>query len=338
VPAGAAAAGAVAAGLLNASAGSLNASSNASEGSSNASSNTSNASNASNASNDLGWSEENATDFFPSGSPFGPAAANATNATGAPGNATVLQEDLLKWLDDGGVLKGAHLSKKNRTAGTCGQAQISDLTVSLRSWRKRHLGADGFCYFQNLVWWFPGKGSVKDYRRQGPLDVEAMRKVCGQAGYGTFAPGTGPAFKLTYDGGTVSWAHVDDFIDLTEDVYCHSLGWLKGQRLDGAYLARKASWEALASAECQRMFDAYHFGESDMTIVNHLTSRTGYMRGTLCALKGGCSLVSKRTHYKHAYANCLLDSSQAAAEMAYCYHKGCVLRDGRIGHGSACGY
>jgi len=224
----------------------------------------------------------------------------------------------------------------------CGRARYQDLTMTLRYWREQHPNADGYCYFQNMAWWLQGAGSVSDYRTGMAEYVDAFGDaICakGKAQGGLVARGAGPSASMAYDGGNLTWAHLDTCLDVGDDPYCYSLGWLKGQRLDGALLTDNDAWEALARSECERIQQTYRFLDEEVTVANHIHNTARYLRGAGCAMRGGCPAVDRRLHNQHVYTKCLLGGGRAAAaEMSYCYHKGCVLPDGRIDHQAACNY
>merc|ERR1719210_2641634 len=116
----------------------------------------------------------------------------------------------------------------------------------------------------------------------------------------------GPEVRISYDGLSFTWTHVRDCIDIVDDTYCYSLGWLKNQRLDGSLMSQKESWHALAKSECQQIQDEYQFVDEEVTVGRHVMSTPVYFKKTWCSLTGGCEPITQRIHKEHVYTKCQL--------------------------------
>jgi len=216
----------------------------------------------------------------------------------------------------------------------CGTSSFHELGMSIRLWQQLHPGVDGFCHFQNYAFWFAGAGSVTDYRRMGIASTQGSRASSIPCEY--LGDNAGPSRNISFHKGVLEFAHLDGCIDAVDDPYCHSLGWLKGQRLDGTNMSDAEAWRARGKAECRRIQETYNFIDEEVTVGRHVLSTPVYLHKSLAAALGKGPPVNRRMYNEHVYTKCLL--GDALAEMAYCYYKGCVLPNGKVSHGSACNY
>jgi len=220
------------------------------------------------------------------------------------------------------------------TTSHCGNSNLAELSMPITEWRRKHQDIDAFCHFENHALWFQGAGAVTDYNQYGRACRSCYTEsscICEYLG-----EGNGPSRSITYDAGTITWNHIDHCVDLIDDPYCYSLGWMKNQRLDGRLMSNYSAWKALGVAECEAIQEEFDFQPEEVTVGRHVALTPFYFKGAYCALYGNCAPITQRLHKMHVYTKCLL--GDAAPEMAYCYYKGCVLPDNRIGHGSECGY
>lgn len=205
---------------------------------------------------------------------------------------------------------------------------------------KEHPGVDGYCYFEGIEVWIWYYGKIADYESLGHELALGMREgsmagACSQK----YTDGTGPLETATFDAGTVS-SHIDCEYYHYDDLYFYSLGWLRGQRLDGSKLKNATAWEELAAQECQRLDDTYHFRPEELSIHQHGNSGDNlvFMQKSICAFSGdgNCEKVTSRDFALHVYAKCLLGIQHAAEEMAYSYMRACLTPGNVIKHGPEC--
>jgi len=223
----------------------------------------------------------------------------------------------------------------------CGKATPEELQMTIPGWQERHPGVRSFCHFSNYGFWFP-EVQPPDYTvsKQETQSTSADKPSRGFLCESFGAVG-GPEVSLRYDGLSFTWNHARDCIDLTDDPYCYSLGWLKGQNIDGALMKNKTAWHLLAKSECEKIQDEFQFVDEELTVGRHVESTPVYFSRTWNSLTGRGSGITRRIHKEHVAAKCQLgaDSGEyVATEMAYCYYKACVLPGNRIGHTSECGY
>mmetsp|Transcript_79077 Transcript_79077/g.232170 ORF Transcript_79077/g.232170 Transcript_79077/m.232170 type:complete len:341 (-) Transcript_79077:46-1068(-) len=220
----------------------------------------------------------------------------------------------------------------------CGNSTFRELGMSIPMWQREHPGVDGFCHFANYAWWLNGQGaeSVTDYKQYARGSFTFLSRIsalmCGYSG----EDNAGPAASMPSSSGAVRWEHLSDCMSAVDDPICYSLGWLKGQRLDGTNMSDIPTWRAKAEAECRRIQDTYHFIDEEVTVGSHVFNTPIYMQKSIRAILGTGPPVEDRIYYEHMYTMCLLGN--AGASMAYCYHRGCILSDGKISKGSACNY
>jgi len=218
----------------------------------------------------------------------------------------------------------------------CGHATPAELSMPIEAWRERHPGVDAFCHFENHAAWFRGAGSTTDYRAYGRAGMHLHLSPGCSCDY--LGVGRGPSRSLTYDAGTIAWDHLNSCVDLIDDPYCYSLGWLKNQRSDSHLMSNYTAWKAIGRSECEAIQREFDFQPEEVTVGRHVMRTPLYFKGAYCALYGGCPSVTRREHKMHVYTKCLLGGGDAAQEMSYCHYKGCLLPGNRIGHGSECGY
>lgn len=242
------------------------------------------------------------------------------------------------WAEDGFWGQGPSLPH----SPGCGQAIPEELQMTIPGWQKRHPGVRSFCHFSNYGFWFP-EVQASDYSLAKSESASTAADTPSRTGQGcqSFGAVGGPEVTIKFDGLSFTWNHARDCIDLTDDPYCYSLGWLKGQNIDGTLMKNKTAWHLLAMSECQKIQDEFQFVDEEVTVGRHVESTPIYFSRTWCALTGRCPAVTRRIFKEHVYTKCQLgaDSSEyAALEMAYCYYKACVLPGNRIGHSSECNY
>jgi len=229
----------------------------------------------------------------------------------------------------------AAFNEPNPLMPDCGKSTYQELQVNIPLWKQQHPDIeDPFCHFQNAAMWFPGAYRSPDYNTsgRGPQYQGVSTGMCDSMG-----SVEGPEVSLSYDGGDLTWNHARNCIDIVDDPYCYSLGWLKGQNLDGSLLTNKTAWEELAQDECQGIKEEYGFDDEEVTVGRHVFTTPLYFKQTWNSLQGTGSPITKRLHKEHVYTKCLLGDG-APTEMSYCYFKACVLPGNRIGHTSECDY
>jgi len=238
-----------------------------------------------------------------------------------------------------------------------------DLKRPIREVMAEHPGIDGFCYFDQAEAWISPMPDAPDYLQMGADGASAMRNnamagTCPKAM--KYPTGKGPLVTVTFDAGTLS-THLDCPYYVYDDLYFYSLGWLKGQRLDGSLMSNATAWEALARKECDRIQETYNFTDDEITMEKHGQSHgdkgenqyiyyksqftvTGncLIASTAAIFAGGkvehvCEPITSREFASHAYGKCLLGGNAGdAAEMAYAYSRACLLPNNMIGHESEC--
>mmetsp|Transcript_116164 Transcript_116164/g.189202 ORF Transcript_116164/g.189202 Transcript_116164/m.189202 type:complete len:337 (-) Transcript_116164:83-1093(-) len=239
----------------------------------------------------------------------------------------------------------------------CGLATPAELQMPIPLWQEKNPGVDGFCFFSNIAFWFPaGEPAPTDV----PFDYYSWKNYWKDSDYGVLRdkPSTwsreshqfcanygakdGPEVEISYDGIGFTWTHVRDCIDVVDDPYCYSLGWLKGQNLDDVMKLRNmTAMNAKAKSECENIQDEFRFVDEEVTVGRHVASTPVYFRKAWCSLDGDCPGVTRRIHKEHVYTKCQIGAESghyAANEMSYCYHKACVLEGNRVGHSSECKY
>jgi len=202
-------------------------------------------------------------------------------------------------------------------------------------------------YLELAVW--AGVEEIEDYEEYGKLGYQFMTSP--EQGYR--GPNNGLHVTLNVNGTNIS-THLDSNSFIADDPYCFSLGWLKGQHLDGSLMSNNTAWEALAERECEKIQAEERFPEELHTVRHHVEFNREWPKLCECnvvdglppgglppeyAVYGGaggtpCEPVSERDFREHAYRKCLLGF--AAAEMSYCYEHGCLLEGNNIGHGADC--
>jgi len=218
----------------------------------------------------------------------------------------------------------------------CGKSTFKELQVTIPKWREQHPEADGFCYFQNHAHWFAGSSdrNHRQFGRNGATHMGKSSFICESAG-----ENAGPKESFKYDGGEISWSHTRNCIDIVDDPYCYSLGWLKGQGgWDESLMDNHTAWEQLAREQCDKLQAEFHFDDEEVTVGKHIFSTPLYFKRTWNSLQGTGTPIDRRLHAEHVYTKCLLGRGAAPNEMSYCYFKGCVLPNGKIGHLHECDY
>jgi len=271
------------------------------------------------------------------GPPLSPTLAETSEQTNYTTTmATLSQQDaMIQQIKDAwstGFWSSADTGRK--FGDSCGRSTFRDLSMNIPRWRAEHPSTDAFCYFSNQAPWLSGDGSVRDYREHGKIGRylgSSSGPTCNYLGQSR-----GPERRITYDAGTITWNHLDHCVDLVDDPYCFSLGWLKNQHPQQHLMSNYTAWTELGKAECAKIQEEYQFMDEEVTVGRHIFSTPLYFKGAWCALYGGCPAIKVRTHKEHVYTKCVLGN--VAPEMAYCYYKGCLLPGNRIGHGRECGY
>jgi len=133
----------------------------------------------------------------------------------------------------------------------------------------------------------------------------------------------------------------DQICQTGDDPYCFANGWLKNQNpdLNPATLNDFDAYDNFTKEQCREMNEKYDFDSENMTMRSHImeTNSMYELSDNACDLmdtKG--PLPTDRDFAKHAYFKCLMND--AHVEVAYCYFRGCVLENNRIGHGNECDY
>jgi len=245
------------------------------------------------------------------------------------------------WAEDtwGPQLRMARMrNPSNEDLKQCGSSTFKELQMTIPVWKKSHPEViDPFCYFQNHAMWFAGQYRQEDYMDvgKGPQhlgDAPGKGYLCDSAGHVE-----GPEVTLIYDAGTITWNHLRNCIDFVDDPYCYSLGWLKGQGIDGSLMSNTTAWEEKAKQECARIQEEFHFDDEEITVGRHIMTTPLYFKQSWNSFQGNGSPITKRLHNEHVYTKCQLGDG-APMEMTYCYYKACVLAGNRIGHTSECNY
>mmetsp|Transcript_76225 Transcript_76225/g.176866 ORF Transcript_76225/g.176866 Transcript_76225/m.176866 type:complete len:312 (+) Transcript_76225:50-985(+) len=221
----------------------------------------------------------------------------------------------------------------------CGQSTFRELQLTIPVWQQRHPGVDGFCHFSNHAWWFTGAGadSYREAGRGSGLWHRWTQWFCDSTGE---LSKTGPEETLIYDAGRITLNHVRSCIDVVDDPYCYSLGWLKGQgHWEESLMDNKTAWQKVAQQECARLKEQFQLDDEEVTVGRHIFTTPEYFRRTWSLLRGTGALTLQRLHVEHVYTKCQLGlGGGAPMELAYCFYKGCVLPGNRIGHADECGY
>mmetsp|Transcript_116157 Transcript_116157/g.189181 ORF Transcript_116157/g.189181 Transcript_116157/m.189181 type:complete len:334 (-) Transcript_116157:100-1101(-) len=236
----------------------------------------------------------------------------------------------------------------------CGLATPAELQMPIPLWQEKNPGVDGFCFFSNIAFWFPAGvdydvpwdfGTWKNYWKYsgwGEMVDKASRLGESSEMCGSYGATYGPEVEISYDGIGFTWTHVRNCIDVIDDPYCYSLGWLKGQNLDDVMKLRNmTAMNAKAKSECENIQDEFRFVDEEVTVGRHVESTPVYFKKAWCSLDGNCPGVTRRIHKEHVYTKCQIGAESgryAVNEMDYCYHKGCVLEGNRVGHSSECRY
>jgi len=258
-------------------------------------------------------------------------------------------EDLLERINSGGWSYNDTSFTLAATLPECGHATIEEMQESIPRWQKRNPGKNGFCHFSNVAHWFPMQRVAPTYSYIAGMKYMSNRFAGEQETTDTdphrfcksFGTENGPDVKISFDGLSYTWTHMRGCIDLIDDPYCYSLGWLKGQQLNGFLMANVSAWNALAKIECQKIQDEFQFVDAEVTVGRHVMSTPVYFERSWCAVTGRCPAVTRRIFAEHVYTKCQLGAEYgdyAAQEMAYCYYKGCVLPGNRVGHNQECHY
>lgn len=242
-----------------------------------------------------------------------------------------------KWDEE--AFWGSGLEIPSKVPG-CGTATARELQMNIPTWQRLNPGQRGFCHFNNFGFWFPAI-PVDDYTSYATESQSVSADIPNPTGgvCQSFGAVDGPEVSIAWDGLNFTWTHARDCIDVVDDPYCYSMGWLKGQNLDGALMNNKTAWHLLAKSECQKIQDEFQFVDEELTVGRHVESTPIYFQRTWCALSGECPAVTRRIHKEHTMSKCQLGAESgeyAASEMAYCYYKACVLPGNRVGHSHEC--
>mmetsp|Transcript_78933 Transcript_78933/g.183106 ORF Transcript_78933/g.183106 Transcript_78933/m.183106 type:complete len:302 (+) Transcript_78933:112-1017(+) len=222
----------------------------------------------------------------------------------------------------------------------CGKSTFQELQVTIPIWQQRNPGVDGFCHFENHAMWFNGAGDHgQSHYKTGAGGLHQGQQILLCDSTGELSTTGGPELEFAYDGGRFTWTHVRNCIDIVDDPYCYSLGWLKGQgSWDEKAMMNVTGWREIAKQECDRLQAEFQFDDEEVTVGRHVFSTPLYFRRTWNSLQGSGTPINKREHAEHVYTKCQLGGGAATGEMAYCFYKGCVLPGNRIGHFDECGY
>lgn len=210
----------------------------------------------------------------------------------------------------------------------CGLDHSEDLYRPIPKVLASHPGVDGNCYFECHAPWMTYLGEISDYVGTGQNAVRSMR---GTPGMCPLDPGLdkGPLTDLHYLGDAggrntviTLHSHLDCMHMRGDDVYCHALGWLKNQGVDGTLMSNATAWREQAARSCEGFQQKYGFTDAEITVGKHIDDQKWIWGGPA------------RNLVLHAYHKCLL--GHAPEEMAYCMSLGCLLPGNVVGHGRWC--
>lgn len=209
----------------------------------------------------------------------------------------------------------------------CGLNHSEDLYTPIPEVLAKHPGVDGYCYFEFHAPWmvYNVPPASPDYLEKGKGQVKYMRSnMCKDD------PGMdkGPLTDIFYEGDNkeniVLHSHLDCMHMRGDDVYCHAVGWLRGQdpSLNFALISNATAWEALADEKCKGLQQKYNFSAEEITLGRHIDDQGSVWDGPA------------RSLVLHAYHKCLL--GHGVDEMTYCQSLACLLPGNEVGHGSWC--
>jgi hypothetical protein len=228
----------------------------------------------------------------------------------------------------------------------CQVDHTSDMTKPLEQVMRENPGADMGCYFKKAAeiyardpshdgaiayWMHPSSPAPMDYKAAA-LGGNTIKCADWKG------DGTGEVITNAYLGGSIS-THADCGFYAYDDFYFYSLGWLRGQGLDGRKLSNATAWEEQAANECKKMKEEIQPTPEETTLLYHCE------QNGLIGLKVGCSLhpncpnpITIRDFKLHVYTKCLLGGKRTfAEEMAIGYGRGCLFKEkNMIGHGVVC--
>jgi len=243
----------------------------------------------------------------------------------------------------------------------------TDMRMPITQWIPQNpsLNSDYFPWwgvnrsYGELLFWL-GAHDVDDYEEQGKMSAESWSTSENYLG-----EGQGPRATWSVEGSVLTSRHLDyPGCYLADDAYCWTLGWLKGQGLDGTLMSNKSAWDAVTDRECKKIGDALssYLPEENHTVYRHVMWNRIWPVGLNCNLINGpreparsadtidcnvvdcnmlwngnpstCKPITKNQMREHAYRKCLFGF--AATEVSYCYSRACLLNGNEIGHGSEC--
>jgi len=228
-------------------------------------------------------------------------------------------------------------------ANCIGQSTPADEKRPIKEVLAEHGNPDGFCYFQNAVFYVT-PSDEQDFRKRGQVGVDWLQgwdSTCKQP----YREGSGKSVTWYGDWGEVSTDHMDCGFYSQDLIYCYTFGWLRNQHLDSSLITNHTAWVELAGKECDDMQARFQFADEEVTIarMKYENEETGNIgKGAGCAQNPHCAEpITSRGLAAHVYPKCLMSLEHgAASEMAYCQQLGCVLpgqQSPKIGTGSQCG-
>jgi len=194
----------------------------------------------------------------------------------------------------------------------CGNPHFSDVTKPIKQVLDERPNVNGFCYFAQLgAFWLQGVPATLKNRDMSEQLAEARAQ--------DNAP-VGKLITLSYEEVSLTTHDMITYSGSWYDIpYCHALGWLRGQRLNGSLVHDFDAWEALSAQECKRLEELQTYTPEELTFAYHFENRD----------------LTRRDFRAHVYGKCLMGS--VTTEMAWCHFGiGCLKEGNYVGHGSEC--
>jgi hypothetical protein len=236
----------------------------------------------------------------------------------------------------------------------CQEDHTADMTKPMEQVISEHPDADMHCYFEKAseiytavpghdpglhFWVHPTSPAPIDYKMlASPASMAGMRSDPILCPGGWKGDGTGTPATMHYEGGSVS-THLDCLCYAYDDFYFYSLGWLRGQGLDGQLLSNATAWEEQAANECKKMKEDIQPKPEETTLLYNAEQNNIIGQKAWCSLRPECSTpITIREFKLHVYTKCLMGGKRTfATEMAFGYGRGCLFKEkNMIGHGVEC--
>mmetsp|Transcript_47799 Transcript_47799/g.110757 ORF Transcript_47799/g.110757 Transcript_47799/m.110757 type:complete len:234 (+) Transcript_47799:73-774(+) len=194
----------------------------------------------------------------------------------------------------------------------CGSPTWLDLWKPIPEVLAQHPNIDGYCYYSQFgAWWLADvPRTMKSRNLSGLLASERALDYSE----------VGELITLSYDNVSLTTHDMITYSGSWYDIpYCHALGWLRGQRLNGSLVHDFDAWEALSAQECKRLEELQTYTPEELTFAYHFENRD----------------LTRRDFRAHVYGKCLMGS--VTTEMAWCHFGiGCLKEGNYVGHGSEC--